>query len=69
MQTDIVYVARYDRSAFERLTSKNAAALLARDTLWITAGTAPEALWTMPRAKGDRIAVIDGIGVFAPSPR
>jgi hypothetical protein len=73
MRTDIVYVARYDLAAFERLTRKNAAGLsngtLARDTLWITAGASPEALEKMPRVKGDRIAVIDGIGVFAPSPR
>lgn len=73
MQTDIVYLARYDVAAFDRLTSKNAAALragtLARDTLWITSGISPEALESMPRAKRDLVAVIDGIGVYAPAPR
>ena len=73
MQTDIVYVARYDLAAFDALTRRNAEQLrigkLARDTLWITTGTSPEALRRMPREKGDRIGVIDGIGVYAPAPR
>lgn len=70
MKTDIVYLARYDLGAFEQLRKSHAGQLrsgtLARDTLWITAGVSRGALALMPRQKGDLVAVVDGIGVYAP---
>jgi hypothetical protein len=70
METDIVYVARYDLGAFEQLRKRHAAQMasgtLDRDTLWITAGLSPAELARMPRRGGDLVGVIDGIGVYAP---
>ena len=70
MKTDIVYLARLDTAAFDRLKRIRAAELhdgrLARDTLWIGEGVSPAALAQMPRGNGDLLARIDGLTVYAP---
>lgn len=64
MKSDIVYLARVDAGAFDRLKRIRAAELhegrLPRDTLWI--GEAAQ----MPRTAGDLVARIDGLTVYAP---
>jgi hypothetical protein len=70
IQTDIIYLARFDGPSFEAMALRRAAELrdgrLSRDTLWITHGVSAEALARMPRHATDLIATVDGIPVFAP---
>lgn len=70
MQTDVIYLARYDAGSFDALLRRRAAQLerlsLPADTLWVTDGVATSDLSRLKRAAQGRVATIDGIPIFAP---
>ena len=70
MTTDVVYLARYDGAAFDRMARRRANDLrtgaLARGTLWVLDGVPPATVARMPRGPGDLIVTIDGVRLFAP---
>lgn len=70
MRSDVIYLARYDRSALDRLTRLRAEQFrrgtLPRDTLWIVDAMPLERLATMPRRSGDFLGTVDMIPLYAP---
>lgn len=68
--SDIIYLARYDSGALDRLTRLRAAQFvqgtLPRDTLWVLDGVPPARIAAMQRRPGDFIGTVDGIPLFAP---
>ncbi len=70
LQTDVIYLARYDAGSFNALLRRRAAQLrtlrLPADTLWITDGVAASDLSRLARSGQGRVATIDGVPVFAP---
>lgn len=70
MKTDIIYLARLDAAAFDRLKRSRAAELrggrLPHDTLWIGEGVSLLALAQMPQGTGDLVRRIDNLTVYAP---
>jgi hypothetical protein len=70
MQTDVIYLARYDAGSFDALLRRHAAQLerlsLPADTLWVTDGVATFDLSRLEQAAQGRVATIDGIPIFAP---
>lgn len=70
MQTDVIYLARYDAGSFEALLRRRATQLerlgLPADTLWVTDGVATSDLSRLEQAAQGRVATIDGIPIFAP---
>lgn len=70
MATDVVYLARYDGAAFDRMAQRRAQELrtgrLERDTLWIMDGVPADVAARMPRRAEDVIQTIDGVRLFAP---
>lgn len=70
LQTDVIYLARYDAGSFDALLRRRAAQLrtlrLPADTLWITDGVAASDLARLVRSGQGRVATIDGVPVFAP---
>lgn len=70
MGSDIVYLARYDSGAMDRLIRLRAAQFaqgtLPRDTLWVLDGVPADRIAAMKHRPGDFIGVVDGIPLFAP---
>jgi len=70
MRSDVIYLARYDRGALERLTRLRAGQLrkgtLPRDTLWVVDAMPVELAEAQKRRPGDFVGTVDGIPIFAP---
>lgn len=70
MRSDIIYLARYDTGALERLTRLRAEQMrrgtLPRDTLWVVDAMSAEQAEALKRRPGDFVGTIDMIPVFAP---
>jgi len=70
LRSDVIYLARYDRGALDRMATLRAEQVrrgsLPRDTLWIVDGVPADRLAAMPRRAGDFIGTVDAIPLFAP---
>ena len=68
--SDVIYLARYDRGALERLTRERAEQFaqgrLPRDTLWVLDGVPDARIAAMPRHAEDFVGRVDGLPIFAP---
>lgn len=70
MRTEIVYLARFDTGALDRLrrlrTGQVRQGTLPRDTLWVLDGMSAEQIARLKRHPGDFVGTVDGIPLFAP---